>query len=232
MSTEPVGLTRDLAPLGVMRAQIGQNDIAVWRSTSGIVSAWENRCPHRGMRLSHGFVRGESLACAYHGWHYDCAGTCHYIPAHPTLVPPKTITPTIFSVAEHAGIVWVNTTSDAIAPSLPADIVGVRSLTINCNLDTAIEAFKYNMKSDKSLSVESINQFSQSPVILSLTTSNYADAVFILFQQPEQQRIVSHVLAKDSFSTNKLITLSRWCESVRRYAEAIQPAPNAKSDKP
>jgi len=66
-----------------MRAKTGREDLVVWRSASGVLSAWENRCPHRGMRLSHGFVRGESLACAYHGWHFECSGRCHYIPAHP-----------------------------------------------------------------------------------------------------------------------------------------------------
>lgn len=43
------------------------------------------------MRLSHGFVRGERLACIYHGWQYDGSGACSYIPAHPKLEPPKTI---------------------------------------------------------------------------------------------------------------------------------------------
>jgi len=69
MTAQPIGLSRNLAQRQVMRAvlmQPGGNDldIAVWRSVSGVVNAWENRCPHRGMRLSHGFVRGESLACS------------------------------------------------------------------------------------------------------------------------------------------------------------------------
>ena len=72
MTSQPVGLSEDLAPTQVMRATVAQHDIAVWRSVSGVISAWHNRCPHRGMRLSHGFVRGESLACAYHGWHFNC----------------------------------------------------------------------------------------------------------------------------------------------------------------
>ena len=41
------------------------------------------------MRLSHGFVRSEKLACIFHGWQYDGAGSCVGIPAHPDLAPPK-----------------------------------------------------------------------------------------------------------------------------------------------
>ena len=66
-------------------------ELAVWRSASGRIAAWRDRCPHRGMRLSHGFVRGESLNCIYHGWTYGADGACRRIPAHPEVVPPATI---------------------------------------------------------------------------------------------------------------------------------------------
>ncbi|MGB1508948.1 MAG: Rieske (2Fe-2S) protein, partial [Paracoccaceae bacterium] len=53
-----VGFSDTLSNARVMRAFVNGKDVVVWRSTSGKLSAWENRCPHRGMRLSHGFVRG------------------------------------------------------------------------------------------------------------------------------------------------------------------------------
>lgn len=58
-------------------------------------------CPHRGMRLSLGFIRGDQVACLYHGWHYD-AGQCRYIPAHPQLTPPETIRVQAFETAERS----------------------------------------------------------------------------------------------------------------------------------
>ena len=67
MTNVAVGLSKDLPNGRVMRAIVGEQDLVVWRSKSGVLSAWDNRCPHRGMRLSHGFVRGEALACVYHG---------------------------------------------------------------------------------------------------------------------------------------------------------------------
>lgn len=219
MSTEPIGLARDLAPRGVMRAQIGQTDLAIWRSASGVVSAWENRCPHRGMRLSHGFVRGESLACAYHGWHYNCAGKCHYIPAHPELEPPSKIRPSIYSVTEQAGILWVNTIADANPVELPSGFTGVRSISLESDLTTAVRAFEAGAEAESSPFNGSVNEFSAHPVIIALSTSDNTDDVFILFQQPHPRTVMAHVLAKDTSPPELLITISRWCESVRRDAE-------------
>ncbi|MGO7733734.1 Rieske 2Fe-2S domain-containing protein, partial [Rhizobium johnstonii] len=69
----PVALSRDF-PFGtVMPAWTSAGSIALWRSASVRISASADRCPHRGMRLSHGFVRGEALSCIYHGWIYGQA---------------------------------------------------------------------------------------------------------------------------------------------------------------
>ena len=53
---------------------VNGEDIVIWRSVSGEARAWENRCIHRGMRLSFGQVRGEQLSCRYHGWLFDLNG--------------------------------------------------------------------------------------------------------------------------------------------------------------
>ncbi|MGO7418409.1 Rieske 2Fe-2S domain-containing protein, partial [Rhizobium ruizarguesonis] len=49
-----------------MPARTAAGSIALWSSASGRISASADRCPHRGMSLSHGFVRGETLSCIYH----------------------------------------------------------------------------------------------------------------------------------------------------------------------
>ncbi len=146
MSTEPVGLSKNLPPQRVMRAFSGGHDLAVWRTASGELSAWGNRCPHRGMRLSYGFVRGDSLACAYHGWHFNCEATCHYMPAHPKTTPPATIKPHVFSVAEKDGVIWVNTAGNAVPPSSHGagnhPLIGVRSIAIDADMASTSRAFQ------------------------------------------------------------------------------------------
>lgn len=113
MSAKAVGLSRDLPAGRVMPAHVAGQDLAVWRSVSGVLSAWDNRCPHRGMALSHGFVRGEALACLYHGWHFGCDRHCTLIPSHPDLTPPETIQTRAFSALEDGGVIWVSLEGEA-----------------------------------------------------------------------------------------------------------------------
>jgi len=224
MITTPVGLARDLPARRVMRAQVGDQDLAVWRSSSGQAQAWGNRCPHRGMRLSYGFVRGDSLACAYHGWHYNCDAVCHYIPAHPDLEPPTTIKPVVFNLLEQDGLLWINTNGEAEPPALPADCVGIRSIALDCPVQVASKAFKTVELNDESDRALEARQFSQGPDILVFGNSELAESVLLLFQPVVNDAVADetvnvHVIAHQSWSTEGRVGISRWCESVRRAAE-------------
>jgi len=66
------------APVGITR--LSQN-IVVWRDAGGQVHAIEDRCPHRGARLSMGWNLGDRLACWYHGVEVDGSGTVVDVPA-------------------------------------------------------------------------------------------------------------------------------------------------------
>jgi len=126
-----VGLKDDVPPGVVIPGRIENTELAIWCSVSGDYHAWSDRCPHRGMRLSHGFVRGETLACIYHGWQYDESGTCSYIPAHPALTPPATICVPSYHCKEAGGVIWTALGED---PASPPDLSGrlpVRSLPVN-----------------------------------------------------------------------------------------------------
>ncbi len=129
-----VGLSQDLPLLGVMKADWQGQDLAVWRSASGRVSAWNDRCPHRGMRLSHGFVRGETLACIYHGWTYGAEGGCSHIPAHPAMTPPASIKADRFAVAEQDGVLWTAPEAPGFTPPQTAGLDGLRSMVIAATL--------------------------------------------------------------------------------------------------
>ena len=129
-----VALARDL-PAGVpLPVILAGREIVIWRGDSGALRAWVDRCPHRGMRLSLGFVRGDTLSCLYHGWRYRGeGGGCEHIPAHPDLVPPKTITVDAYSVAEADGLIWlqIGEATDA-PPGSAAGFAGAISVTIDC----------------------------------------------------------------------------------------------------
>ncbi|MCH2078201.1 MAG: Rieske (2Fe-2S) protein [Rhodobacteraceae bacterium] len=121
----PAAVSTDILDGTVVPAALPTGPIAVWRTASGELHANGDRCPHRGMRLSHGFVRGNSLSCIYHGWRYGRDGGCEHIPAHPGLEPPKSINCGPLPVAEANGVVWVA----AQAPEeAPAEIEGFEAL--------------------------------------------------------------------------------------------------------
>ena len=125
-----VALTPDLPAGTAIPARIGPEDLALWRSATGVVRIWGDRCPHRGMRLSHGFVRGETLACIYHGWRYGLDGGCAHIPAHPALEPPKTITARVFGCHEEGGVIFGTLAPDTPPPRAPEGLVPLRSVEV------------------------------------------------------------------------------------------------------
>lgn len=104
--------------------------LAMWRGQEGPVHVWEDRCPHRGMRLSFGFVRDNTLCCIYHGWAYEGDGHCCAIPAHPDLTPPRTIAATTFAAESRFGLVWTNLAPEpqAAPPEDAGQWTGLRSI--------------------------------------------------------------------------------------------------------
>jgi nitrite reductase/ring-hydroxylating ferredoxin subunit len=116
-----LALSRDV-PKGSTRAVILRGrEFVIWRSESGAIQIWEDRCPHRGMRLSFGFVRGEALNCLYHGWQYGTSGSCQKIPAHPDLAVPPTIRANAYPTAESGGFIMVSLDPEPEAsPLLPS----------------------------------------------------------------------------------------------------------------
>ncbi|WP_241385279.1 Rieske (2Fe-2S) protein [Rhodococcus sp. CH91] len=134
----PVALARDIETGTASGTTVDGQSVALWRGTDDAVHAWADRCPHRGMRLSFGFVREDRLVCLYHGWQFDGAGACRHVPAHPRMEPPKTVTPHRYRAVESAGLVWVASTDAEGAPDVPdTAITPVRSVWIDGDRDTA-----------------------------------------------------------------------------------------------
>src|SRR5262245_7557714 len=54
--------------------------VVMFRTASGKAAALEDRCCHRAAPLSRGEIRGEHLACGYHGLQFDVTGRCVAVP--------------------------------------------------------------------------------------------------------------------------------------------------------
>jgi nitrite reductase/ring-hydroxylating ferredoxin subunit len=65
-------------PVGrVVAARDGARPVAVARLESGTLVVVDDNCPHDGGLISNGYVEGELLVCARHGWRLRaCNGSC------------------------------------------------------------------------------------------------------------------------------------------------------------
>jgi 5,5'-dehydrodivanillate O-demethylase len=81
MFWQPVCESAVLRPGHVKPVRVLGEDITLYRGVAGAAHAVANRCPHRGVRLALGFVDGDAIRCAYHGWTFDAAGQCVKQPA-------------------------------------------------------------------------------------------------------------------------------------------------------
>lgn len=146
----PVALSTSVESGSSAGTHIDGKEYVVWRDNSGVAHVWEDRCPHRGMKLSFGFVRGDHIACLYHGWQYDTGGRCRYIPAHPDLEVPATITVPVFATVEALGMIWTSAEpeeSRVPAPAGAAETVPVRSLYVDSDADSLLQAVRTSLPS-------------------------------------------------------------------------------------
>jgi phenylpropionate dioxygenase-like ring-hydroxylating dioxygenase large terminal subunit len=104
----PVAASAALAGTQPVAATLLGHELAVWRDADGGLHAWEDRCPHRGTRLSIGRLEGGGVICAYHGWRFGADGRCTAIPALPGFTPPNAAAVRTFAVCEAYGLVWVS----------------------------------------------------------------------------------------------------------------------------
>ncbi|MEE8110603.1 MAG: aromatic ring-hydroxylating dioxygenase subunit alpha [bacterium] len=102
----PVAFSEDVAekPLAV---RLLDERVVVCR-LGGQVRAFDDLCIHRGTALSLGWVEGENLVCAYHGWAFRGDGQCVRIPSIPTekTIPQKACL-TTYPAEDRYGIIWV-----------------------------------------------------------------------------------------------------------------------------
>jgi phenylpropionate dioxygenase-like ring-hydroxylating dioxygenase large terminal subunit len=95
------------------------NPVLLYRGESGRVVALDNRCAHRGAKLSNGRREGDCVRCMYHGLKFDAAGKCVQIPGQDN-IPPK-LGVRSYQVVERDHLVWIWPGDPALAD--PAKIL-------------------------------------------------------------------------------------------------------------
>ncbi len=86
--------------------------IVVFRGDDGKPGALLDRCPHRNVPLSLGACKKGRLECPYHGWQFDTAGACRFVPSLASESEAKARRAPSFAAREQQGFVWVWATPD------------------------------------------------------------------------------------------------------------------------
>lgn len=137
----PIASSDDLPFRHVYHGQLLGQELAVWRADDGNVNVWENRCLHRGVRLSIGINEGAELKCQYHGWRYaNRTAGCTYIPAHPADAPARRIANRTYPVREVDGLVWTTLDGvDAEGPPTNAEpMLALRPIPVNASPEAVL----------------------------------------------------------------------------------------------
>lgn len=218
----PLALADGIEPGTSTGTQLFGGELVVWRDAEGASHVWEDRCPHRGMRLSFGFVRADRIACLYHGWQFDQAGQCRYIPAHPNLDVPETIKVSTYASVERAGMIWARPASTE-EPSTPEDRAGLTSIR-SLYLDRPLGAVLASLKG-LSLPAHDGSALTFAGQDGALATFRSASAELVIGLQPfARDRSALHVLAAGDLSAEARAHYATALEALRR---ALESAPVA-----
>ncbi|MGY3621115.1 Rieske 2Fe-2S domain-containing protein [Bradyrhizobium sp. USDA 10063] len=220
----PVALAEGLERGTSTGTRLLGRELVVWRDSADTSHVWEDRCPHRGMRLSFGFVRDNHIACLYHGWQYDISAQCRYIPAHPDLAVPGTIRVATYPSIERLGIVWAWNELDSSAPEEIAfaergPVTPVRSLYVDAS---AAKVFDALVLAECPLlkNTGGATQRSRTDALVSL--KNGGDEILVAVQPLSDVETALHIViagSPDVYRGDSQKCVSAWGEALRREVE-------------
>lgn len=95
----------DVKPGEMLARRLLDINIVLYRTVDGI-AALRDRCAHRSLPLSDGFLEDDKVVCGYHGFRYDASGTCVHVPTQGDRCPGG-ISVRSFPVVEHSPHIWI-----------------------------------------------------------------------------------------------------------------------------
>ena len=237
----PVAAGADLVPRHVVRSRLLGRPLAIWRADDGFINVWEDRCIHRGMRLSAGVNDGAELVCQYHGWRYSNRnGNCTYIPAHPGEAPAGALRVPTFACAERYGLVWSGSSPGAEPPSIPAlegtEVLVLRSLPVHVPAAVALEGLAgYPFRPTAALGSDipvatSTDAATPYSVTVTATTAGAASSVVFFVQPADEGRcVIRPVLSPAPAPGERLATLRHHAGALEDLRTQLEGAERAET---
>ncbi|HEY0341451.1 MAG TPA: Rieske (2Fe-2S) protein [Steroidobacteraceae bacterium] len=211
----PVARGAELEPRHIAQAQLLGREIALWRSDAGAVNAWENRCPHRGVRLSIGYNTGSEVRCQYHGWRFAAgSGQCTLIPAHPTQKPASSIRVGVYAAVERYHLVWVSLDAQAgVADEPTASELGLNGVPEG--------------REDMTLRGVFVNASAE--VVSGALLKRYRadEATFVLQPVSDGQTVIHGLLPPDAFAADRLSVLRHHNTRLSQIRDELEAATRA-----
>ncbi|MFC7052073.1 2Fe-2S iron-sulfur cluster-binding protein [Hansschlegelia quercus] len=213
----PIAASGDLPFRHVFHGQLLGQEFAAWRADDGHVNVWENRCLHRGVRLSIGLNDGRELVCQYHGWRYaNRTAGCTYIPAHPADAPARTITNRTYPVVERYGLIWTTLGEERGPPARPeldsGDLLTLREMAANAPAAMAVAALRRH-GDDGGQEGDGLS--------VTLTTPEGTRAAFFVQPVDSGRCVIRGVLAGDR-SPDSIATLRLHNERLKALRDVIE----------
>lgn len=230
----------ELDDAALHRTEVDGRGLVVWRADDGTLNVWEDRCPHRGVRLSLGHHRGEVLQCQYHGWQFGAGdGACRFVPAHPSAAAPPVRVGTWPAVVRH-GFVWTCVARADAVPAFPTmaeldngePLLPLRSVAIDADAVSVARALAGYRFDHDSLDPERATEcaaFEIAPGALVIERLDVpAQAVVFLLQavRPDKTRV--HGAVPGVFAPGEALAIQRHHQirlnALRDELEARRPA--------
>jgi nitrite reductase/ring-hydroxylating ferredoxin subunit len=237
----PVARSAEIVPRHVAQTQLLGHEIALWRSDAGAINAWENRCPHRGVRLSIGFNTGNEVRCQYHAWRFASgSGQCTFIPAHPTQKPASGIRAGVYAVIESHHFVWVSldplaegldSATEAARLSLPASIQPVaqdttlRSMFVNAAAEAVGGALLKGYRVDAATMVPVAATGEYTFIASAHGAAGAASppmAVFLLQPVTQTQTVIHGLLRPDALAPDRISALRYHNVQLSQLRDAVE----------
>ena len=81
-------------------------DLVLFRDKTGRIGLLRDHCSHRGASLLYGRVEERGIACAYHGWLYDCEGNILETPPERNEAIMNSVKHKAYPVQRLVGLIW------------------------------------------------------------------------------------------------------------------------------
>ena len=224
----PIASSTDAPKRHVFHAQLLGREFAVWRADDDFVNVWENRCLHRGVRLTLGMNDGSELVCRYHAWRYASrTAGCTYIPAHPADAPARRICNITYPAQEAWGMIWAGERAVGNVPELEGfdRHTVLRPIPVNASSDLVMDE------------LASLDFGTEGKGLMTAAGAigfvDHSGATVLFFVQPQDsgKSVIRGILDRELEGDEKLRTLTEYnwlLNTVRDSMEAkasAMPAP-------